>query len=166
MAMKLAGVNALLELRAAHVHAGRAVIGHRCVAVFALDDVSARRAVNEIRIPPTIQQQNRLLPRLDGRPQQVLQPLGNQVNALAKAPIHVMREWITQGVPKQLWDERRYFSVGLFLARVAEKPRSYGVRSTWDIYRKTTPVMAVALTTYRRGVPYALTFQEMAELIQ
>src|SRR5436190_14182123 len=86
------------------------------------------------------------------------------IEELAKAPIHVMREWITQGVPKQLWDERRYFSVGLFLARVAEKPRSYGVRSTWDIYRKTTPVMAVALTTYRRGVPYALTFQEMAEL--
>ena len=68
------------------MRAGRAVVGHRRVAVLALDRVrGSDDAVDEVGVPAAVEQQDRLVPRLDRRAEQVLEPLRQQVHAAAEA---------------------------------------------------------------------------------
>jgi hypothetical protein len=63
---------------------GRAVERHRRVAVLALHGLVAVGAVDEVRVPAAVEQQNRLLAGVERLLEQELQPLREQVDAFAE----------------------------------------------------------------------------------
>jgi hypothetical protein len=68
MTMQLAGMNSLFDLSAdiaTLLYWRRAMIGHRRVAILAMDWLLAGDAVDEIRIAATVEQKYRLLASVD-----------------------------------------------------------------------------------------------------
>src|SRR6185369_3925287 len=83
--VQVPGVHALGGGGGVRLRRGAAMVGHRRVAVLAPDRLLAGDAVDEVRVPAPVEQQDRLVFRINRRTEQVLEARRDQVHAATEA---------------------------------------------------------------------------------